>query len=103
MRGCDSDEAIYWLKEMIDSRGTEIYRPKDGNLCIGRRRFSKFKSINFAISCFEECEKIVAPECFIDLAHVRVFLATTQKSNCSGVALNACRDMSKKLVGKMLR
>jgi replication-associated recombination protein RarA len=28
MRGCDSDEAIYWLKEMIDSGGTEIYRQR---------------------------------------------------------------------------
>ena len=97
MRGCDPDAAIYWLTKMIDNgedpkfiaRRMVIFASEDVGLADSR-------ALPLAVSCFEACEKIGAPECFINLAHVTIFLATAQKSNSAYLALNVCRDHVKK-------
>lgn len=93
MRGSDPNGALYWLARMIE--GGE--HPK----FIARRMLilaaedigiANPTAMVIANNCFQAVEVIGYPECDLILAQTAIYLATSDKSNASYLAIRAARN-----------
>jgi putative ATPase len=93
MRGCDPNAAVYWLAKMLEggedprfiARRLVIFASEDVGL-------ADVRALPLATACYAACETIGMPECAINLSHVTVFMALTQKSNSTYLALSGARE-----------
>lgn len=89
IRGSDPDAAIYWLARMIEGG-------EDPNFIARRLVISASEDIGLANpnamlvanACFDTLQKIGWPEGRIPLAEATVYLATSQKSNSTYLAID---------------
>ncbi len=92
MRGNDPDATLYWLAKMLVggedprfiARRLVIFASEDIGLADSR-------ALLLADATFRACETIGLPECELTLAHCVLFLATSQKSNSSTLALASAK------------
>ncbi len=92
MRGSDPNGALYWLARMIEggedpkfiARRMLILAAED----IG---IANPTAMVMANNCFQAVEVIGYPECDLILAQTAIYLATSDKSNASYLAIRAAR------------
>jgi putative ATPase len=97
IRGSDPDAALYWLARMIAAG-------EDPKFIARRLVISASEDIGLANpnamlvanACFDTLQKIGWPEGRIPLAMATVYLATSQKSNSSYLAINQALDLVSK-------
>lgn len=93
MRGSDPNGALYWLARMIEggedpkfiARRMLILAAED----IG---IANPTAMVIANNCFQAVEVIGYPECDLILAQTAIYLATSDKSNASYLAIRAARN-----------
>ena len=97
MRGSDPNAAVYWLGRMIlggedplfIARRMVIFASED----IGNANPT---ALVIANTCFDACSKIGYPECRIILSQAVTYLASSQKSNASYMAIEEAMALAKK-------
>lgn len=96
LRGSDPNAALYWMARMIEggedpkfiARRMLILASEDvGN--------ANPNALLLAMAAFQAVEVIGPPECYINLAHVATYLASSPKSNASYVALRNAQRIAK--------
>lgn len=94
MRGSDPNAAIFYLAQMLESgedpkfiaRRMIILASED----IG---IANPNALNIAVSCFQAIDVVGMPEARIILSECAIYLATSEKSNASYIAIdNALKD-----------
>ncbi len=97
IRGSDPNAAVYWLARMVNSGEDALF--------IARRLvilasedigMANPNAILLANACFDAVNKIGYPECRIILSHLAVYLATSQKSNSTYVAIGKALEIVEK-------
>lgn len=97
LRGSDPNGAVYWLARMIEggedpkfiARRMLILASED----IGN---ANPNALLLANNCFQAIHVIGYPECRIILSQTAVYLASSQKSNASYLAINNAQELVKK-------
>jgi putative ATPase len=97
MRGSDPNGAVYWLTRMLEGGEDPLF--------IARRMVilasedignANPNALLLATSCFQAVQQIGLPEGAINLAHVAIYLSTSEKSNRAYLALrNAQKEIKK--------
>lgn len=97
IRGSDPNAAVYWLARMISGGEDPLF--------IARRMIilasedignANPNALLLATSCFDAVHKIGMPESKIVLSQTAIYLACSQKSNASYLAIEQALDMVKK-------
>ncbi len=93
MRGSDPNAALYWLARMIEGGEDPLF--------IARRMLilasedignANPTALVLANNCFQAVAAIGYPECDLVLAQTVIYLATSEKSNASYVAIKAAKS-----------
>lgn len=93
VRGGDPDAALYWLALMLE--GGEEPRFIARRLVIAASEdigLADSRALGVAVSAFQACEQVGAPECEYALAHAALFLALAPKSNSATLGIAAAKD-----------
>lgn len=97
IRGSDPNAAVYWLARMISGGEDPLF--------IARRMIilasedignANPNALLLATSCFDAVHKIGMPESKIVLSQTAIYLACSQKSNASYLAIDQALEMVKK-------
>lgn len=96
LRGSDPNAALYWMARMIEggedprfiARRMVILASED----IGN---ANPNALLLAVAAFQAVEVIGAPECFVNLAHLATYLASSPKSNASYMALRQAQAVAR--------
>ncbi|MDQ3052163.1 MAG: replication-associated recombination protein A [Bacteroidota bacterium] len=93
MRGSDPNAALYWLARMIEGGEDPLF--------IARRMLilasedignANPTALVLANNCFQAVAAIGYPECDLVLAQTVIYLATSEKSNASYIAIKAAKS-----------
>lgn len=97
IRGSDPNGAIYWLSRMLEGGEDPLF--------IARRMVilasedvgnANPNALLLATSCFQAVQQIGMPEGAINLAHVAIYLSSSEKSNRTYLALRNAQSEIKK-------
>jgi putative ATPase len=97
LRGSDPNGALYWMARMINGGEDPLF--------IARRMLilasedignANPTAMILANACFEACHKVGMPEARIILSQTAIYLASSQKSNASYLAIDKALDAVRK-------
>lgn len=93
VRGSDPDASIYWLARMLEG-GEDIRFLCRRLIILASEDIGNADpaALALTVACSQACEQIGLPECQLTLAQTVTYLACTEKSNSSTVAIGEAKN-----------
>ena len=93
IRGSDPDASIYWLARMLEG-GEDIRFLCRRLIILASEAIGNAdpSALPMTVACSQACEQIGLPECQLTLAQTVTYLACTEKSNASTMAIGKAKN-----------